>query len=114
MMRAMQIRPCGILPALLMVAACSDPAGRQASAPRSAAPTPQADAPAALEMGGAKSVTRFFVTSRGIGRGDDLGGLAGADAHCQAAGSSRPRARDSGIVELGASVDRLCAATVER
>jgi hypothetical protein len=34
-------------------------------------------------MGGAKSVTRFFVTSRGIGRGGDLGGLAGADAYCQ-------------------------------
>src|SRR5579872_1710010 len=25
----------------------------------------------------------FFVTSIGIGRGGDLGGLAGADAHCQ-------------------------------
>lgn len=25
----------------------------------------------------------FFVTSAGIGRGGDLGGLAGADAHCQ-------------------------------
>jgi hypothetical protein len=35
-------------------------------------------------MGGAKSVTRFFVTSTGLGRGGDLGGLAGADAHCQA------------------------------
>jgi hypothetical protein len=35
-------------------------------------------------MGGAKSVTRFFVTSRGLGRGGNLGGLAGADAYCQA------------------------------
>jgi hypothetical protein len=26
----------------------------------------------------------FFVTSRGIGNGGNLGGLAGADAHCQA------------------------------
>jgi hypothetical protein len=25
----------------------------------------------------------FFITSAGIGRGADLGGLAGADAHCQ-------------------------------
>jgi hypothetical protein len=25
----------------------------------------------------------FFVTSRGLGRGANLGGLAGADAHCQ-------------------------------
>jgi hypothetical protein len=35
-------------------------------------------------MGGAKSVTRFFITSVGLGKGGDLGGLAGADAHCQA------------------------------
>jgi hypothetical protein len=35
-------------------------------------------------MGGAKSVTTFFVTSKGLGKGGDLGGLAGADAHCQA------------------------------
>jgi len=34
-------------------------------------------------MGGKKSVTRFFIPSRGVGRGGDLGGLAGADAHCQ-------------------------------
>src|ERR1700716_389334 len=26
----------------------------------------------------------FFVTSEGSGKGADLGGLAGADAHCQA------------------------------
>src|SRR5205814_2157492 len=26
----------------------------------------------------------FFVTSVGIGKGGNLGGLAGADAHCQA------------------------------
>ena len=25
----------------------------------------------------------FFVTSTGVGRGADLGGLDGADAHCQ-------------------------------
>jgi hypothetical protein len=37
-----------------------------------------------LQMGGKKSVTRFFITSHGLGRGGDLGGLAGADAHCQA------------------------------
>jgi hypothetical protein len=35
-------------------------------------------------MGGAKSVTTFFVTSRGLGNGGNLGGLAGADAHCAA------------------------------
>jgi hypothetical protein len=37
-----------------------------------------------LQMGGKKSVTRFFITSRGLGRGGNLGGLAGADVHCQA------------------------------
>jgi hypothetical protein len=40
-------------------------------------------APTSREMGGKKSVTTFFVTSRGPGRGGNLGGLAGADAHCQ-------------------------------
>ena len=48
-----------------------------------------------LGMGGgalAQSSMTFFVTSAGPGNGGDLGGLAGADAHCaklaQAAGSS--------------------------
>ena len=35
-------------------------------------------------MGGRKSRTTFFVTSVGLGKGGNLGGLAGADAHCQA------------------------------
>lgn len=60
--------------------------------PSNDAPTGTADAPAtgpesvpqSVPMGGAKSVTRFFVTSVGVGKGGDLGGLAGADAHCQA------------------------------
>ncbi|MGA0935377.1 MAG: hypothetical protein ACO3R5_09635 [Pseudohongiellaceae bacterium] len=43
-----------------------------------AAQAAQPDAPAERpEMG-------FFVTSQGLGNGGDLGGLAGADAHCQA------------------------------
>src|SRR6185436_13514806 len=49
--------------------------------------TPAAEqnaAPTSIPMGGNKSVTRFFVTSKGLGKGGDLGGLAGADAHCQA------------------------------
>ncbi len=40
--------------------------------------------PEIREMGGEKSVTGFFITSIGIGEGANLGGLAGADAHCQA------------------------------
>jgi hypothetical protein len=44
---------------------------------------PAAEAPPeSLPMGGAKSVMSFFITSRGPG-GGDLGGLPGADAHCQ-------------------------------
>jgi hypothetical protein len=35
-------------------------------------------------MGGAKSVMSFFITSKGSGKGGDLGGLTAADAHCQA------------------------------
>src|SRR4051812_21815826 len=31
---------------------------------------------------GTRSQMGFFVTSVGVGRGGDLGGLAGADAHC--------------------------------
>jgi hypothetical protein len=56
------------------------PAAGDASGPAAEAQS----VPQSLAMGGAKSVTRFFVTSRGIGRGGDLGGLSGADAHCQA------------------------------
>lgn len=34
-------------------------------------------------MSGGKGGTSFFVTSVGVGKGADLGGLAGADQHCQ-------------------------------
>lgn len=40
------------------------------------APAPGAAQQAAAPMG-------FFITSEGPGKGGDLGGLAGADAHCQ-------------------------------
>jgi hypothetical protein len=46
--------------------------------------TTQRAAPASIPMGGSKSVTRFFVTSKGLGKGGNLGGLTGADAHCHA------------------------------
>jgi len=35
-------------------------------------------------MSGSKTGMSFFVTSAGPGKGGDLGGLAGADQHCQA------------------------------
>ena len=68
---------------LVAVAACGRDAARDTGA-ENAAPAQPSSPPQALEMGGAKSVTRFFVTSQGVGRGGDLGGLSGADAHCQA------------------------------
>ena len=54
---------------------------------QAAAPTAQPAATPPAPMG-------FFITSAGPGKGGDLGGLAGADAHCQklasaAGGSSR-------------------------
>ena len=39
-------------------------------------PVPAADAKPKEQLG-------FFITSTGLGKGADLGGLAGADAHCQ-------------------------------
>jgi hypothetical protein len=67
--------------ALAMTVGC-----RQAETPQPAE-SPAAELqppPQSLSMGGAKSVMTFFVTSRGLGKGADLGGLAGADAHCAA------------------------------
>ncbi|HLH96303.1 MAG TPA: lectin [Xanthobacteraceae bacterium] len=56
---------------LWIVAACSVVAVIGASPALAQAPGPQ---PFPMS---------FFVTSVGLGRGGDLGGLAGADAHCQ-------------------------------
>jgi hypothetical protein len=67
---------------LLLVVVASALGCRQAQEP----PQDKPSEPVAQsrEMGGAKSVMTFFVTSKGPGNGGDLGGLAGADAHCQA------------------------------
>jgi hypothetical protein len=56
---------------LWIVAACTLPMLLGASLARAQAPGPQ---PFPMS---------FFVTSVGIGKGGDLGGLEGADAHCQ-------------------------------
>jgi len=37
----------------------------------------------ALQVRAQQHPMTFFVTSVNIGKGGDLGGLAGADAHCQ-------------------------------
>ncbi len=42
-----------------------------------------APAGALAQQGGAQNQMTFFVTSIGLGKGADLGGLSGADAHCQ-------------------------------
>ena len=65
-----------------MVAACSQNTEKTPEPADASAPQPPVAQ--SLQMGGAKSVMTFFVTSRGSGRGGDLGGLSGADAHCQA------------------------------
>jgi hypothetical protein len=66
---------------VMLVAGCrrSENAQPPTPVPAETKPVPQS-----LAMGGAKSVMTFFVTSRGPGNGGDLGGLAGADAHCAA------------------------------
>lgn len=70
-----------VFAALISFAACGP---RNTAATGQPTAAPDAKAPSSLAMGGAKSVTRFFVTSRGSGQGGSLGGLSGADAHCQA------------------------------
>jgi hypothetical protein len=45
-------------------------------------------APVAGSSGAAANPMSFFVTSANPGRGADFGGLAGADAHCEALASS--------------------------
>ncbi|MFL6696405.1 MAG: hypothetical protein ACJ8GJ_04500 [Vitreoscilla sp.] len=53
-------------------------AGAHAQNAAASAPAPAASAPRALPKD-----FSFFVTSQPIGHGGNLGGLAGADAHCQ-------------------------------
>jgi hypothetical protein len=60
------------------------PLARDTAAATDPAVAKEPAVPESREMGGAKSVTTFFVTGKPMGRGGDFGGLAGADAHCQA------------------------------
>lgn len=52
--------------------------------PASAAAPPAGTPPGPPADAGPKAPMSFFVTSSSLGKGGDLGGLAGADAHCQA------------------------------
>ena len=79
-------RFCGVAVVLVLMGGCrstdnSQPEHEQTPATTAAKPQQVAES---LAMGGAKSVMTFFVTSNGSGKGGDLGGLAGADAHCTA------------------------------
>src|SRR5882724_6450394 len=73
----------GTLSVAFFLSACDQKIETQRGAENKPA-AEQSAAPTSIPMGGTKSVTRFFVTSKGLGKGGDLRGLAGADAHCQA------------------------------
>jgi hypothetical protein len=74
--------PGCVLGVMLVFSACDQQSETQKRADNSPGVSREAP-PSSIPMGGSKSVTRFFVTSKGLGKGGDLGGLAGADAHCQ-------------------------------
>src|SRR5580700_10266527 len=61
----------------LMLASCLMLAQQNAPNTQGVTPPPGSPTPTPARM-------TFFVTSVGLGKGGDLGGLAGADAHCQA------------------------------
>ena len=74
---------CAVIGTVVCLAGCGGVAEVQAEGTGIPAAVLQG-VPGSIAMGGRKSVTRIFVTSRGLGNGGDLGGLTGADAHCQA------------------------------
>jgi hypothetical protein len=70
-----------VLATLVAIAAALQ--GPATSAQQAGANPAPGQPPRSLQMGGKKSVMTFFITSHGPGKGGDLGGLRGADAHCQ-------------------------------
>ena len=78
---------CAALGAILLVEACGGgdmPPSETTDLVPAIEAEPVETVPDMIEMGGPTSVTTFFITRVGPGNGGDLGGLAGADAHCQA------------------------------
>jgi hypothetical protein len=67
----------GIVLCTLTLACCLVLAQQNAPNTQGVTPAPGSPTPTPARM-------TFFVTSVGLGKGGDLGGLAGADAHCQA------------------------------
>jgi len=76
-------RACAPTLALLSASLVLALAPLAAQAQTAAAPAAAPAAPAASAPKGLPKEFGFFVTSEPIGKGGDLGGLAGADAHCQ-------------------------------
>ena len=72
--------------AVFVLASCGQDEPAQTTGTEDAAAMETATpAPEAIPMGtNNRSITSFFVTSVGSGEGGNLGGLEGADAHCQA------------------------------
>lgn len=70
---------CIAVSAAVLFGQAAPPAGQQPPA-GPGGPPPAAPGPG---RGGPQQPMSFFITSAGIGRGGDLGGLAGADAQCQ-------------------------------
>lgn len=81
--RALSSVTLGLTLSAFFLSAC-DQKTETKQGPADAPGLARSSAPTSIPMGGNKSVTRFFVTSKGLGKGGNLGGLAGADAHCQA------------------------------
>jgi hypothetical protein len=77
------LRTCCALGMTFVFSAC-DPKSETQKRAEGAPAAAREPTPSSIPMGGNKSVMRFFVTSKGLGKGGNLGGLAGADAHCQA------------------------------
>ena len=72
-------------------------------------------AAAIVSLGGTASLAQqasnmtFFITSHGPGKGGDLGGIAGADAHCQALAQAAGVGNDSATVfPFTVRVSRIC------
>jgi hypothetical protein len=83
-MKEMRVGAAGAMAICLALSLMSVSACQRVDEPLAGETAAEASAPpASVPMGGEKSVTRFFVTSRGPGNGGNLGGLPGADAHCQ-------------------------------
>jgi len=78
-----RLRAAFTLAVAVMAASCGRPDDSRPGAANAPAIGTES-VPQSVPMGGAKSVTKFFVTRVSVGKGGDLGGLGGADAHCQA------------------------------